>query len=618
MSLVKASSSVRNDIAGDLADTVGKTWSEPTSGAASVNVNQVFFAIAPAGAVSPADNNRAVAGERRTYLKTSVNSWTDLGDNAAQLSYATASLLPVSTAQQEALNKAVVGRIILRSGASISAGEYNHDALQDAINSGLSDVLIGCDTWAIKGGLVIDGKAVRLGVFPGMGGSPTRRVRLQQLAGSTSHLIHMSGHPDSRFISDRLDLYGANPTDFLTGSGVNVSGFVADGCASVTRGSVQMYDTIIRGFLGSGALIGPHRASLVLENASFLQCGGYAFQSLGNEDIKIRGHSEFGECGLTALYIDGDQPTTTSVGNIRLHGTDVYRGGMKFDGNPANLKDACNYYFGTLVTSVKLIEGENLGSYGHGVFFDGYGATEQYADHSIVALRSTANSRYASGAYSDIFTKMGGGHINLIAPIFSRFVNAPPSLPKYLVEIDASAGPTHSVAVISPGWKAPSTGYAGSYVTGRTNELGRVQWIDDSFTIMARAQYLRKAGVTVNSDLFWSIAGASTALFQCSNDGNMGWGSGAAGAGLDVGLRRGAADILELATGDSFRALGGFGCAPLAAAPALASRWNGLTVLANQTSWDPLARGSGGSYWVWWNGTAWRGMHEDASGGNLT
>lgn len=85
MTLIKAYSSVRNDVVADLADTVGMTWPDPAAGSATVAVDQVFFAIAPGGATSPLDNDRIVAGERRTYRKTGENGWIDLGDKAAQV-----------------------------------------------------------------------------------------------------------------------------------------------------------------------------------------------------------------------------------------------------------------------------------------------------------------------------------------------------------------------------------------------------------------------------------------------------------------------------------------------------------------------------------------------------
>lgn len=61
--------------------------------------------------------------------------------------------------------------------------------------------------------------------------------------------------------------------------------------------------------------------------------------------------------------------------------------------------------------------------------------------------------------------------------------------------------------------------------------------------------------------------------------------------------------------------LGGTRVVPLTAVPT--SLQSGLMVMADQVTWDPLARGSGGAYWTWWTGTAWRGLHEDAAGGNL-
>lgn len=32
----------------------------------------------------------------------------------------------------------------------------------------------------------------------------------------------------------------------------------------------------------------------------------------------------------------------------------------------------------------------------------------------------------------------------------------------------------------------------------------------------------------------------------------------------------------------------------------------GLLVLADRTTWDPLGKGSGGAYFAWYNGSAWR------------
>lgn len=104
MTFIKAYSSVRDDVGGDLAGTVGKTWPDPTAGAASVSVNQVFFAIAPAGATSAVDANRLVEGERRTYRKTGASSWIDLGDKAAQLTRQNAGSLPPSGPTQTALD----------------------------------------------------------------------------------------------------------------------------------------------------------------------------------------------------------------------------------------------------------------------------------------------------------------------------------------------------------------------------------------------------------------------------------------------------------------------------------------------------------------------------------
>ena len=103
--------------------------------------------------------------------------------------------------------------------------------------------------------------------------------------------------------------------------------------------------------------------------------------------------------------------------------------------------------------------------------------------------------------------------------------------------------------------------------------------------------------------------GDANQMYTFDRRGRTRWGAGGASA-LDVALKRGAADILELEAGDSFRALGGLGMTPLAAAPS--SPWTGMQALANRTGWDPLAKGSGGAYWVWWSGSAWLAIDAQA------
>ena len=69
---------------------------------------------------------------------------------------------------------------------------------------------------------------------------------------------------------------------------------------------------------------------------------------------------------------------------------------------------------------------------------------------------------------------------------------------------------------------------------------------------------------------------------------------------------------------DEMNMEGGLGLrfAPLSAAPANPTQ--GRVALANQSGWDPLGLGSVGPYFVWWNGSAWRGLHESSNGTNLS
>lgn len=46
----------------------------------------------------------------------------------------------------------------------------------------------------------------------------------------------------------------------------------------------------------------------------------------------------------------------------------------------------------------------------------------------------------------------------------------------------------------------------------------------------------------------------------------------------------------------------------LTAEPAL--RWAGMICRADRTNWDPLSKGSGGSYLTWYNGTSWAALDQ--------
>lgn len=68
-------------------ENAGIIYPDPQTGFDN-SPSDIFRAIAPAGAISPADGNRVVTGEPRTYQKTGASSWVDLGDVAAQLTRA--------------------------------------------------------------------------------------------------------------------------------------------------------------------------------------------------------------------------------------------------------------------------------------------------------------------------------------------------------------------------------------------------------------------------------------------------------------------------------------------------------------------------------------------------
>jgi len=45
---------------------------------------------------------------------------------------------------------------------------------------------------------------------------------------------------------------------------------------------------------------------------------------------------------------------------------------------------------------------------------------------------------------------------------------------------------------------------------------------------------------------------------------------------------------------------------------------DGRIYYADGTNWDPLSLSGGNAYFVWYTGTAYRGLHETANGTNLT
>lgn len=55
---------------------------------------------------------------------------------------------------------------------------------------------------------------------------------------------------------------------------------------------------------------------------------------------------------------------------------------------------------------------------------------------------------------------------------------------------------------------------------------------------------------------------------------------------------------------------------PLTAAPDKPRA--GRVYLADAANWDPLTTSASNAYFVWYTGTAYRGLHETANGTNLT
>lgn len=93
------------------------------------------------------------------------------------------------------------------------------------------------------------------------------------------------------------------------------------------------------------------------------------------------------------------------------------------------------------------------------------------------------------------------------------------------------------------------------------------------------------------------------------------------GKRLDLEIRDsgGSVKAVRIGQGSDFDEFGFVDISPrlVARTSAPANPQKGRIELADGVSWDPLSMGTSNSYYVWYTGSTWRGLHEDGAGNNL-
>lgn len=351
------------------------------------------------------------------------------------------------------------------TGTAASDGAYNASKLNDLIASGVSSINIPADTFPC-GRLLVEGRTVEISSARGMGGSGSRRARLLATAGMTDHFIRVEG-ANSGLRLTGMDIHGnrdaqSSAFDLIYAGALDVA----------SRSSIVIDNSAIRYSRGNLVTLGARRHSWIIKNHSFfLVADGYGVKSVGCEDIYFE-NSEAGETGKTAIHIDGTPEAL--VGNIRLSNFDVYRGGMLDPGGAVALGDYDNIHIGQYATTTKLMFGELLGAYRHGISYARGTSSDDYAAHFQHGIRFTSNSRRSNGTYSDVYTEVGA--LSAVGNTHSPFGMNPGSQVKNLYETAASVPAGKKVVVVAPQWAAPRDGYAGSFSAGGafTNDLGKI------------------------------------------------------------------------------------------------------------------------------------------------
>lgn len=356
------------------------------------------------------------------------------------------------------------------TGSTGTDASYNADLLNDLIASGVANIAIPGGVVYPCNELLIDGKRVTIlsaGLTSPVRTSSNTKPRLLANSNLSDHFITLTGE-DSYLTLSGLDVHGNRDNQTL-----DLDAIHADAVTTPLRGSLVIDNTNVRFASGTAVNIGSYRHSWVVKNHSaLLAADGYGLKSEGCEDVFFE-NSECGETGKTAVHIDG--ATTNNVSNIRLSNFDIYRGGLADPGEVTpntSIGDYDNIHIGQYVFSSKLMFGESLGAYRHGISYARGANSDDYSTHYLIGTRFTSNSRADTDTYADVYTEVGS--LSAIGNIHSRFRDEPGSRVKYLYQVSDDVLPGELVKVVGAQYAAPASGYSGSYSTAVTNDTDLV------------------------------------------------------------------------------------------------------------------------------------------------
>ena len=241
------------------------------------------------------------------------------------------------------------------------------------------------------------------------------------------------------------------------------------------------------------------------------------------------------------------------------------------------------------------------GNYGYLEFFNSTGAARVIVDYGTGATDDFRLGLFSGAAGAEVYAEKirlsaSTGQINLTGPdlgavsvAVANFI-APGSATSVQMNLQVGATVRGTIRasssdniVINPrsagatylSWDTGSGGVI--FGNGAGVEVARVTsgGVLDGFGVIATdGSYYCKRAAGSNQALWFGVTNDANAMFYSSTDGDLMWGVGGASA-LDTVLGRGAANRLDLATGDSFNVVGGGGSYMHTATQVVGSRKTG-------------------------------------------
>lgn len=442
-------------------------------------------------------------------------------------------------------------------------------AIQAAIDSGYSPLFGRSATYLISG-LTIAGRRVTIQPLAGNGGGASHRINLILKNNSVSPAITIATDGYLTAYNLAIDGNKANQT-------VPLDGIYLPDAVSQTFNVLMMFGCLVRFCSGNGINAGVNRSGGMMDDFCLVSENDLNNLILdGNTDWRFS-NCDFGFSGLDSVYIGN---TSNTVDATFFNNVNIYRGGQ------SGTSAGNGVHLGPGARQVTFVSGSIDSNARSGVYIDGPASTDRGL--SFIGTRIIYNSVASVGTYPAVYTACPGTYligVNFISP-------GTTGRNSYLVET-SGFGASDSATVISPIYRAED------YTTAPIKFGGSALWIAPGRNFFRATMTFVPASTGTEILTIYSLTGVEQFLLQGS--GAMSWGDGT--SSFDIKMQRGAANVLQLVAGDSLQALGGLGSSPLAVEPT--TKWTGLQALADRVGWDPLAKGSGGAYWVWWSGAAW-------------